>query len=105
MDSGEIEAPASGKSGKSGGSFRARLDAARAKWPPEVRTKKKDVFEGYRQMVLPGRRFRYTWRSLKGKGFWLTASKMPVFYGKTLREATVAMLRSLPEYADCTVLD
>lgn len=79
--------------------------AAREKWPVEVREIKKGVMQGYRQMILPRRRFQYKWRSLKGKGFWLTAKGMPVFQGKTLREATIKMVRSLPEYADCTVMD
>ena len=79
--------------------------AARAKWPEEVRAMKAGVMECYRHMVLPRRRFRYTWRSLKGVGFWVTAKDLPVFYGKTLREATIKMVRHLPEYSDCVVQD
>jgi hypothetical protein len=54
---------------------------------------------------LPRRQFRYFWRSLKGRGFWVTAKGMDVFQGRTLREATVKMVRTLPEYQDCTVMD
>jgi hypothetical protein len=101
LNSGDVEAVHNGK-------VAARMAgraAARAKWPPEVATIQKGVMQGYRQMKLPRRQFRYFWRSLKGKGFWLTAKDMPVFYGKTLREATIAMVRTLPEYQDCTVMD
>lgn len=61
---------------------------------------KKGVTQGYRQMKLPRRSFRYFWRSLKGKGFWVTAKGMAVFQGRTLREATISMVRTLPEYAE-----
>lgn len=105
MDGDDLGASRRRKSGESIASLRAGRVAAREKWPIEVRSMKTGVMEGYRQMVLPRRRFQYKWRSLKGKGFWLTAKGMPVFQGKTLREATVKMVRALPECMDCTVLD
>ena len=77
--------------------------ATREKWPIEVREMKKGVMQGYRHLVEPS--IRLSWRSLKGKGFWLTAKGMGMFYGRTLREATLNMMRSLPEYQDCTVMD
>ena len=101
MDSVERDAVSHGK-------LQARLAgraAAQAKWPAEVREIKKGVMQGYRSLVLPRRTFRIFWRSLKGHGVWLTAKGMPVFEGKTLREATVKLVRTLPEYVDCAVMD
>lgn len=64
---------------------------AHMKWPIQVRTMKKGVMQGYRQLVLPDRRFRFFWRSLKGRGFWVTAKDFPVFEGRTLAEATLRL--------------
>lgn len=92
-----------GKSGKLVALRQAGRAEKHAKWPDIVKFKKADVFEGYRQMVLPHRRFRYFWRSKKGMGFWVTAKGMAVFQGRTLREATIRMVASLPEYQEMDV--
>jgi hypothetical protein len=92
MDAVDLGVSHGGKSGKSERSVTDVVAAARAKWPVEVRTIKKGVMEGYRQMVFQdGRRFRFYWRSLKGVGFWVTAKGAPVFGGKTLPEATLKL--------------
>ena len=94
-----------GKSGKSGYSLRVGKAEKHAKWPELVRDKKADVFEGYRQLVLDsGRRLRLFWRSKKGQAFFVTAKDLPVYQGRTLREATLKLVAQLPEYADCEVV-
>lgn len=73
--------------------------AARAKWPKEVKNVTMNrggpVFEGYRQLVVDGKRFRLSWRSRKGLGFWATTTNHPVFFGKTLTEASIALAEAL----------
>ena len=80
---------------------RAARAASRAKWPPEVAHVNQNnnrgvkpfvtVFEGNRALVLPDRRLPFEWRSLTSVGFWVTARDAPVFFGKTLPEATLKL--------------
>jgi hypothetical protein len=71
-----------------------------AKWPEAVKHVSMNhggpVFEGYRALVLPdGRRLRIDWRSRKGVGFWVTARRRGVYFGRTLAEATLRLAEDL----------
>ena len=81
---------------------RARQEKRRryARWPEEVRVVSMNrggpVFKGYRALVLPdGRRLRIDWRSRKGVGFWVTARRRGVYFGRTLAEATLRLAEDL----------
>jgi len=50
------------------------------------------VFEGSWVLVLTnGWRVPISWRSRKGAGCWITAKGHGVFFGKTLKEVTLAL--------------
>jgi hypothetical protein len=94
------ESRADGRLGRAGNAAKA---ARAGLWPPEVRTARHDVFsshrtlKGLRALGPPVDSVVFDIRSRRGFGFWVMARGLgnPIAHGRTLSEATAALIRML----------
>ena len=94
------EAKSASWRGRSGRSIRRTRSSF---WPPEVRERVRGTFTSYRTLSglkalgLPIEQVRVEVRSRRGLGVWVMphAFGCPVAHGRTLSEATAALIRML----------
>ena len=97
------ERPESRRAGKMGHLGGATRRARSTSWPAEVSSGARGVFTSHRTLTglqalgLPVDQIRFEVRSRKGAGVWVMARALgnPIAHGRTLSEATAALVRML----------
>ena len=100
------ESPDARKIGRMGGAARR---ARSTNWPAEVSTVARGIFTSHRTLTglralgLKVAQVRFEIRSRKGAGVWVMARGLgnPIAHGRTLSEATAALVRVLAPDVEC----